>query len=134
MEDEHALSIQGQEGWGAEQLILLFPFVLARVLPATTTHWPAPRPRPPPDPAPSVDNANGTCQGPRGVQSELYAAHAQVPEPRENGGAPEQHGARARCEGRRRGGQSTTRRMRVPQGLVLEGTNRILRTRSKEFG
>lgn len=87
MQDAHALCIQGQEGRGAEQLILLFLVVLTRVLPAPTTHGTAPRPRAPPDPAPGLDSADGTWQGPRRAQRVLYAAHTREPEPRERGGA-----------------------------------------------
>ncbi|EDL20045.1 mCG1030686, partial [Mus musculus] len=71
MQDANALCIQGQEGWGAEQLILLFLFVLTGVLLAPTTDGTAPRPRAPPDPAPGVDSADGTWQGHRGAPNEL---------------------------------------------------------------
>lgn len=100
MQDAHALCIEGQEGRSAEQLILVFLFILTRVLPAPTTLGTAPRPRAPPDPKPGVDRADLTWQGPRGAPSVLYAAHTLEQEPRERGGAQKQHGACARNEGR----------------------------------
>lgn len=89
MQDAHALRVEGQEGRGAEQLLLVFLFVLTRVLPAPTTLGTAPRPRAPPDPNPGVDNAGRAWQGPRGAPRVSYAAHTLEPEPRERDGAQE---------------------------------------------
>ena len=116
MQDANALCIQGQEGWGAEQLILLFLFVLTGVLLAPTTDGTAPRPRAPPDPAPGVDSADGTWQGHRGAPNELYAAHTREPEPREHGGAQKKHGACARSERLRGRGRESREGREEQQG------------------